>query len=314
MGNSEELIKKLYLNIEKVVIGKRFEITTILKGIASGGHVLIEDVPGVGKTTIVKAIAKSFNLSFSRIQFTPDLLPSDITGISIFNQRDLSFEFKKGPIFSNVVLADEINRTSPKTQSALLQAMEEKEVSEGNSLYKLEDPFLVLATLNPIEYEGTYILPEALLDRFIIKVGIGYLKEEDEKVFLKTYKDNNPIDTLTPVAEKEDLLLLIKEVKEVLIKDEIYDYILRISNATREDKDIRLGVSTRGVLAIMRMSQANALFSGRNYVVPEDVKEVVPYVLNHRLILSREGRSEKSENKTIVNNILKSVIVPRVIR
>lgn len=312
--SSEELINKIIFNIEQVIIGKRFETTNILKGIIAGGHVLIEDVPGVGKTTVVKAIAKCFNLSFSRIQFTPDLLPSDITGVSIFNQKNFCFEFKKGPIFSNIVLADEINRTSPKTQSALLQAMEEKEISEGNTNYPIEEPFMVLATLNPIEYEGTYILPEALLDRFIIKVSIGYLNSNDEKKFLITYKDKNPIKEIQPVASKEDLFKLRKESSEIFIKDEIYDYIIKICNATRENKMVRLGASTRGAMALTRISQVNALFSGRDYVIPEDVKEAAPYVLSHRIILSREAKGEKIENKGLINDILRTIIVPKVIK
>lgn len=310
--SSEELINKLILNIEQVIIGKRFETTNILKGIIAGGHILIEDVPGVGKTSVVKAIAKSFNLTFSRIQFTPDLLPSDITGVSIFNQKNFTFEFKKGPIFSNIVLADEINRTSPKTQSALLQAMEEKEISEGNTNYKIDEPFMVLATLNPIEYEGTFILPEALLDRFIMKVSIGYLSSSDEKKFLITYKDKNPLEHIKPIASKEDMLLLRKEAAEIFIKDEIYDYIIKICNATRENKMIRLGVSTRGTMALMKVSQVNALFRGRDYVIPEDVKEAVPYVLSHRIILSREAKGEKIGNKAVINDILRTIIVPKV--
>lgn len=312
--SSDELINKLTLNISQAIIGKKFESTNILKGIIAGGHVLIEDVPGVGKTTMVKAISKCFNLLFSRIQFTPDLLPSDITGVSIFNQKNFDFEFKKGPIFANIVLADEINRTSPKTQSALLQAMEEKEISEGNTNYKIEEPFTVLATLNPVEYEGTYVLPEALLDRFIMKVSIGYLSSNDEKKFLYTYKDKNPLDNITPVASKEDLFRLRKEAADVFIKDEIYDYIIKICNATRENKMIRLGVSTRGTMALMRISQVNALFNGRNYVIPEDVKEAAPYVLAHRIILSREAKGEKIENKSVVNDILRTVIVPKVVK
>lgn len=312
--SSEELINKLILNIEQVIIGKRFETTNILKGIIAGGHVLIEDVPGVGKTTMVKAIAKCFNLSFSRIQFTPDLLPSDITGVSIFNQKNFTFEFKKGPIFSNIVLADEINRTSPKTQSALLQAMEEKEISEGNTNYKIEEPFMVLATLNPVEYEGTYILPEALLDRFIMKVSIGYLSNKDEKKFLSSYKDKNPLKIISPIASKEDLLQLRKEAAEIFVKDEIYDYIIKICNATRENKMIRLGASTRGTMALMRISQVNALFSGRSYVIPEDVKEAAPYVLSHRMILSREAKGEKIGSRAIINDILKMIVVPKVVK
>ncbi|MFA6940815.1 MAG: MoxR family ATPase [Clostridiaceae bacterium] len=312
--SSEELINKLAVNIDQVIIGKRFETTNILKGIVAGGHVLIEDVPGVGKTTMVKAIAKCFNLSFSRIQFTPDLLPSDITGVSVFNQKSFEFEFKKGPIFSNIVLADEINRTSPKTQSALLQAMEEKEISEGNTNYPIEEPFMVLATLNPVEYEGTYILPEALLDRFIMKVSIGYLNNKDEKKFLISYKDKNPIKFISPVASKEDLFQLRKEAAEVFVKDEIYDYIIKICNATRENKMIRLGVSTRGTMALMRISQVNALFNGRRYVIPEDVKEAAPYALSHRLILSREAKGEKMESRTVINDILRTIIVPKVVK
>ena len=213
MTKEVELVDKIAYNIEKVILGKRLEIYNILKGILANGHILIEDVPGVGKTTLIKALAKSLNLSYSRIQFTPDLLPSDIIGVSIYSQKTMEFEFKKGPIFSNIILADEINRTSPKTQSALLEVMEEKQISEGGITYKLKEPFLVLATENPIEYEGTFSLPEAQLDRFMIKVNIGYPHSEAEVDILDLYRQSNPIEELEPVATDEDILYLQKKVK-----------------------------------------------------------------------------------------------------
>ena len=222
--NNTELINEIVSNVDRVVIGKRNEIVNILKGIIAGGHILIEDVPGVGKTTLVKALAKSLNLSHTRIQFTPDLLPSDITGVSIYNPKNLEFEFKKGPVFTNIVLADEINRTSPKTQSALLEVMEEKQVTEGNITYKLSEPFIVMATQNPIELEGTFILPEAELDRFIIKVHIGYPDKKFEAEILEIYKDSEPLDEISSVAEIEDIIKLQKSCRAVFVAKELNEY------------------------------------------------------------------------------------------
>ncbi len=312
MRNNVELIENIVTNIEKVIVGKQKEIYDIMKGMISGGHILIEDVPGVGKTTLIKAIKESLNLTYSRIQFTPDLLPSDITGISIYNAGTGKFTFNKGPIFSNIVLADEINRTSPKTQSALLEVMEEMQVSEGGITYEVEKPFFIMATENPIEYEGTFSLPEAQLDRFMIKVHLGYPSKMDEAYILNLYRQENPLDKLMPVASKEDIINIQKQVKEIKVNDEINKYIVNIIDATRNHKEIVLGGSTRASLALLRVAQATALIKNRNYVIPEDVKENVKLVLSHRIILTNGtiARGIKAEN--VLEEILNVVIAPKV--
>jgi MoxR-like ATPase len=309
---AEQLIKNIVYNIERVIIGKRYEVYNIMKGIIADGHILIEDVPGVGKTTLVKALAKSLSLTYSRIQFTPDLLPSDITGISIYNQRNMEFEFRKGPVFANIVLADEINRTSPKTQSALLEVMEEKQVSEGNYTYKLERPFFVLATQNPIESEGTFVLPEAQLDRFIIKVGIGYPTKIDEANILKIYRNNQPLEEIESVAGVLDILALQKQAREVHVSDEINEYIASIADATRNNKYLILGSSTRASLALLRVAQAAAIINGRDYVIPEDIRENALLVLSHRVCVSALARANNYDNDSVIKDILKTVSVPKV--
>jgi MoxR-like ATPases len=312
MKENIELIERILVNIEKVIIGKKSEIINILKGIIADGHILIEDVPGVGKTTLVKALAKSINLSYSRLQFTPDLLPSDITGISIYNQKEMNFEFRKGPIFANVVLADEINRTSPKTQSALLEVMEEKQVSEGGHTYKLQPPFFVLATQNPIEYEGTFILPEAQLDRFIIKISVGYPSKECEAEILDTYRKEEPINEIESVASGEEIIKLQKEVRKVNVSKEINNYIVDIANATRKNTNLNLGISTRASLALLRIAQASALISGRSYVIPEDVRDNAALVLSHRITPSSMARANGNTAESILSEILKTVPVPKI--
>lgn len=312
MNKENLIIENVIDSVSNVIIGKKDAITDIMKGIIAGGHILIEDVPGVGKTTLIKALSKSLSLSYSRIQFTPDLLPSDITGISIYNQKDMEFQFKKGPIFSNVVLADEINRTSPKTQSALLEVMEERQVSEGNHTYKLEKPFIVLATQNPVDYEGTFVLPEAQLDRFVMKVKIGYPSKESEINILDIYREEDPMDTIKPVASGEDIIYLQKKVREVKATRAINEYIVDIANITRDSQYITLGVSPRAALSLLRISQANALIKGRNYVIPEDVKENMPLVLSHRIILSSLGKANGYTEEGILEDLIKRVSVPRV--
>jgi MoxR-like ATPase len=312
MENSVNIIEDIVTNIEKVIIGKQKEIYDIMKGMISGGHILIEDVPGVGKTTLIKAIKESLSLTYSRIQFTPDLLPSDITGISIYNAGTGKFIFNKGPIFSNIVLADEINRTSPKTQSALLEVMEEMQVSEGGVTYKVEKPFFIMATENPIEYEGTFSLPEAQLDRFMIKVHLGYPSKMDEAYILNIYRNENPLNELSPVATKEDIINIQQQVKETKVSDEINKYIVNIIDATRNHKDIVLGGSTRASLGLLRIAQATALINGRDYVIPEDVKENVKLVLSHRLILTNGSIARGIKAENIIEEILNMVIVPKV--
>ncbi len=312
MKNNVELIENIVTNIEKVIVGKQKEIYDIMKGMISGGHILIEDVPGVGKTTLIKAIKESLSLTYSRIQFTPDLLPSDITGISIYNAGTGKFTFNKGPIFSNIVLADEINRTSPKTQSALLEVMEEMQVSEGGITYEVEKPFFIMATENPIEYEGTFSLPEAQLDRFMIKVHLGYPSKMDEAYILNLYRQENPLDKLMPVASKEDIINIQKQVKEIKVNDEINKYIVNIIDTTRNHKEIVLGGSTRASLALLRVAQATALIKNRNYVIPEDVKENVKLVLSHRIILTNGSIARGIKAENVLEEILNVVIAPKV--
>ncbi|MBU3127026.1 AAA family ATPase [Clostridium tagluense] len=312
MTNEVELVHKIADNIEKVILGKRLEVYNILKGILANGHILIEDIPGVGKTTLIKALAKSLSLSYSRIQFTPDLLPSDIIGVSIYNQKTMEFEYKKGPIFSNIVLADEINRTSPKTQSALLEAMEEKQISEGGITYKLKEPFLVLATENPIEYEGTFSLPEAQLDRFMIKVSIGYPNSDAEVDILELYRQNNPIEELEAVATEDDIIYLQKKVRDIHVEKELNEYIVRIVNATRNNSFILLGGSIRASLALQRLAQATALINGRDYIIPEDIRGNVMMVLSHRITLTSSARANNYSTQQVISDILKTIQVPKV--
>lgn len=308
----QELVERIADNIERVVIGKDKEIRDILKGIFACGHILIEDVPGVGKTTLVKTLAKTLNMSYSRIQFTPDLLPSDITGVSVYNSKLGEFNFKKGPIFSNIILADEINRTSPKTQSALLEVMEENQVSEGNETYKLQLPFIVLATQNPVEYEGTFILPEAQLDRFMIKVKIGYADKKSEARILELHGSKNPLSNIEAVANKEDILNIQTKVKEVFAAHEINEYIINLVNATRENKYIKLGGSTRAALSLLKIAKANAFMQSRDYVIPQDVKNNFKAVLCHRITLSSSARANNLNSESIAEDIIDKVPLPRV--
>jgi MoxR-like ATPase len=312
--NDKDLIRNIVQNIEKVILGKTSEIYDIMKGLIAGGHILIEDVPGVGKTTLVKALARSLNLSYSRIQFTPDLLPSDITGISIYNQVSAQFEFKKGPIFANIILADEINRTSPRTQSALLEVMEECQVSEGNITYILERPFMVLATQNPIEYEGTFTLPEAQLDRFLMKVRIGYVDKESESRILQIYGGNYKVKDIEPVAECNQILAMYENAMKVYVSKEITDYIVRIVNATRSSKYITLGASTRASIALVRVAKASALIDGRDYVIPQDVKRNAAAVLSHRLRLSSTARANNFTQETLLKGILDDTPLPVMVQ
>lgn len=311
MGENE-IIKSIVYNVSKVIVGKEFEVYNIIKGIIANGHILIEDVPGVGKTTLVKALAKSINLSYKRVQFTPDLLPSDILGISLYNQKTMEFEFRKGPIFSNIILADEINRTSPKTQSALLEVMEERQVTEGNETYKLKEPFIVMATQNPIDYEGTFILPEAQLDRFMIKVKVGYPEKKFEKEMLNIYRNEEPLEKINSVATAEDIVNLQNMVRKVYVSEHINEYIVSIAEATRNNKSISLGASPRASLALLRIAQAWAFINDRDYVIPEDVKENAISVLSHRITLSSYGRVNNFTGEDIVKDIIKALPVPRV--
>lgn len=294
-------------NIEKVIVGKRREIQYVLVALLAQGHALVEDVPGVGKTTLVRALARSLGCQFRRIQFTPDLLPSDVTGVSVYNQRTGDFEFRPGPILSQVILADEINRTSPKTQSALLEAMEERQVTVDGVTYPLPRPFLVLATQNPIEYEGTFPLPEAQLDRFLLRIQLGYPSLEEERRVLERSK-RPPILQLEQVVDAREIVRIQDQVKEIHVDPSVEDYLLRIVHRTRQHPDVYLGASPRGSIALYRSSQALALIRGRSYVLPDDIKELVPIVLSHRLILKPESYEANVEK--VIADILGHTPVP----
>ena len=303
-------IMQVVENVERVIIGKRKTIQLSLVALLCGGHVLLEDVPGVGKTMLVKAIAKSLDLDFRRIQFTPDLLPSDVTGVSVYNQKTMEFEFRPGPIMAHVVLADEINRTSPKTQAALLEALEEGSITVDGTTIPIEPPFFVMATQNPIEYEGTYPLPEAQLDRFLLQLHLGYPDPSQEAEMLERIKDQHPIETIEPVMSRETLLSLQKAVRQVYVHPDIIRYIVDIVAATRSAPGIYLGASPRGSIALFRTAQALAFIRGRSYVVPDDVKELVPCTLKHRMMLTSEARLSGLTIDRVLRDILHRIPVP----
>ena len=310
MNDPQKLVRDIQENIERVIVGKSQVIQLILIALLAGGHVLIEDVPGVGKTTLVSCLARSLNLSFKRIQFTPDILPSDITGFTMYNMKTGEMEFKPGMIMSQVILADEINRTSPKTQASLLEVMEEHQVTVDGKTYPVPQPFIVLATQNPIEYIGTFPLPEAQLDRFFIKVSIGYPTKREEMFILSRFQTQNPIKDLKPVANAQQILELQQQVRRVNVAEGIKEYIAELVAYTREHQDLTLGASPRGAIALMRASQAYAMLDGRNYVIPDDVQKMVVPVLSHRLILKPEARLKNMTPERILKSILNSAYVP----
>ncbi|SFM13851.1 AAA family ATPase [Salibacterium qingdaonense] len=303
-------LQQVIENIERVVVGKREEIELSLTALLAKGHVLLEDVPGVGKTMMVRAIARSIGADFKRIQFTPDLLPSDVSGVSIYNQKTQSFEFREGPVMSNVVLADEINRTSPKTQSSLLEALEEGSVTIDGRTRDLEQPFFVMATQNPIEYGGTYPLPEAQLDRFLFKLKMGYPTYEEELSVLKRVEQNHPIQELHEVLSLEDILKMQEQVSSVYVDDAVKQYIISIVNETRTHRDVQLGVSPRGSIALMKASQAFAFLKGREYVVPDDIKHLAPVALSHRIILRSDLQMVEKDGEDVIRDILSTLRVP----
>jgi MoxR-like ATPase len=296
-------------NVERVILGKHHEVELALVALVCRGHILVEDVPGTGKTVLAKAIARSLGCSFKRIQFTPDLLPSDVTGVSIFNQRTSEFEFRPGPVMTQIVLADEINRATPKTQSALLEAMEEHQVTVDGVTYHLPDPFLVMATQNPIEYEGTFPLPEAQLDRFFIRLQLGYPKEREEIAILDAQRVIHPLETIEQVMGADELLKAMSAVKDVHIAEQVKTYVVSVVHATRSHPDVYLGASPRGSLALARASQAYALIQGRDFVLPDDVKALAGPTLSHRLILQPQARLKDLASTTVIAEVLASVPV-----
>jgi MoxR-like ATPase len=301
-------IKAIVDNIETVIIGKRPVVELVTLSLISGGHVLIEDVPGVGKTSLVAALAKSIKCHFKRIQFTPDVMPSDVTGFSIFNQKTREFEFRPGAVISNIVLADEINRASAKTQSSLLEAMEERQITVDAVTYKLPNPFMVLATQNPLESFGTYPLPEAQIDRFLIKIAIGY-PSFDQEVKVVDLGDSGRT-AIQPVATSDDVVALKRAAEQVHVNEQVTRYIVEIVSATRTHPDIRVGSSPRGSLALHKLARSFALLNDRNYVIPDDVKYLAPFVLNHRIALSHEAKLEGKTSAKITEQILGTVVVP----
>ncbi|MBQ2296166.1 MAG: MoxR family ATPase [Clostridia bacterium] len=304
------MLKKIIKNVENVIVGKRDAIVLVITALISNGHILLEDVPGVGKTRLIAAVARSIDGSFKRVQFTADVLPSDVTGFSVYNQKTGDFEFKNGAIMSQFVLADEINRTSPKTQAALLEAMEEKQISVDGVTYKMPQPFMVMATQNPIEFMGTFPLPEAQLDRFLIKISVGYPDAESERSVLSMHQMDDPFETLQAVATPEDIINIQNEVKKVFVHENLEKYIVSIVSATRNHPSVRLGASPRASLALYRTAQATAYINGRDFVIPDDIQKMVIPVMAHRIILSQETKFSNTTADDVLNEIKKSVPVP----
>ena len=308
--SDRKIYQKLFTNIEKVIQGQAPAIRKLLAAFFSDGHVLLEDVPGTGKTSLAKALAKSINTEFQRIQFTPDLLPTDILGVSIFNQRDQDFEFHHGPIFSNILLADEINRASPRTQSALLEAMGERQISIERELYQLDDLFFVIATQNPVEYHGTYPLPEAQMDRFAMCFNLGYVEQIEEVEILNKHGNHHPLDDLSACINKDDVIKLKKNITNIQISDEIKHYIVNLIRETRKVDGVLNGASPRASVALMKAAQALALFDGQDYVTPEHIQELAIPVISHRLIIDAQSRFSGNSNEQIIENILSNTAVP----
>lgn len=308
--NPELLAREIVQNVEKVIVGKTEAVELVVVALISRGHALIEDVPGVGKTMLARSVARSVGCEFSRIQFTPDLLPSDVTGISFYNQKTSEFEFREGPILSQIVLADEINRATPKTQSALLEAMAENQVTVEGITHTLPDPFMVMATQNPIEYEGTFPLPEAQLDRFFLRVKVGYPTSDQEITILNNQIEVEPIDNLSAVTGPKEIIQLQKAARAIHVHDLIKEYIVALTKATRDHTDTSLGVSPRASLALMRGSQARSMIDGRDFVSPNDVKAIAAAVMGHRLIISPAARMRGLTGDDLVAEVLQSVPVP----
>ncbi len=307
------LAEKIVDNVEKVIVGKRAELEVALIALMCQGHMLIDDVTGVGKTTLAKSIARSLGLSFKRIQFTPDLLPSDVTGVSVYNQKNGDFEFHPGPVVAQIVLADEVNRASPKTQSSLLECMEEKQITVDGTTYKMPQPFLVIATQNPIEYEGTFPLPQTQLDRFLLRLKLGYPSMDDEITMMDSQRHTHPIEELGQVVDSREVAELQGAVRGIHLSDQVKRYVVTLVEATRHHPSVYLGSSPRGSLALSRMAQARALLERRDFALPDDVKALAELALAHRLILTSAARMQETDGRSVIAQILESVPVPGAI-
>jgi MoxR-like ATPase len=306
----QQISERIAQSVGQVIFGKRNEVRLTVLGLISQGHILIEDIPGVGKTMLAKALAHTIGCTFRRIQFTPDMLPSDVTGVSLFNQKTREFEFRPGPIMAQIVLADEINRATPKTQAALLEAMEERQLTIDGITHYMAEPFLILATQNPIEYEGTFPLPEAQLDRFLLKIQLGYPAPAEELTVLSAQQLMHPINNLRQVVSVEELIAAQQAVREIYVAEEVKQYIVDLVNATRSHPDVYLGSSPRGSLGLFRTAQARAAMAGRDYVIPDDVKALAEVTLAHRVIVGPEARVNKVLPRSIIQDVLSSTPVP----
>ncbi|MCH7713143.1 MAG: MoxR family ATPase [Chloroflexi bacterium] len=313
-NNPTQIARRIIDNVSKVIVGKRPVIEQALAALVAQGHLLVEDVPGVGKTMLAKSLSTSIGCSFKRIQFTPDLLPSDVSGISIYSQQTGEFQFRPGPIMSQVVLADEINRATPKTQSALLEAMEELQVTVDGETHKMEHPFIVMATQNPIEYEGTFPLPEAQLDRFLMRISLGYPDFNEELAVIAIQETTHPIETLEAVATPQDVIAMQEAAKKIYVDQVVRQYIVSLVEATREHRDVALGASPRASLGLFRASRAMALVQDRDYVIPDDIKFLAVSVIGHRLILSASARMRGVRSTDVVEDLLNQVAVPGATR
>jgi MoxR-like ATPase len=310
MEGVQAIAQRIADNVEHVIVGKHPVVQLTVIALLCEGHILIEDVPGTGKTMLAKSVARSLGCTFRRIQFTPDMLPSDVTGVSVFNQKTREFEFRPGPVLAQIVLTDEINRATPKTQSALLEAMEERQVTVDGVTYPMEQPFLVLATQNPIEYEGTFPLPEAQLDRFMMRINLGYPNMEDEIVMLDRQQYSHPVTRLEQAVAAEELIEAQRRIKEVHLNDLVKEYIVKLVYATRKHPDVYLGASPRGSIALYRTAQARAAILGRDYVIPDDVKALAGVTLAHRLIISPSARIKNVDPRAVIQEVLDSTPVP----